>query len=705
MPLPTDDALADLPGLAHLPGLAQHRRTNDAPADPFGLPADGPASGEALDFAAAEQPLHKAEPQASDPRRRAGQWTVSLAVHGAVLVALLLVHTAPQAPPQRIEWITGVVEDMQEEETERLDWTAEIDSVAPSLENAVHAAASAPAAVAEAAAGLPTRADADSAAVRRILDRDSLVRPLSLPGGFESLGENVTGAVGVSALVADGAGDAGSIDRITQEILRQLEKNKVIVTWVLDSSGSMAGRRERIVRRFQKVYDELDELGASGEGVLLTNVVGFGKRTQFLTPKPTDDRREIMDAVRAITADDSGEENVFTAVQQTAVKYGKWHSRGRWTVMLVVLTDETGADRILLDETVKLTRRYRMPVYVLGTMAPFGREQVQVPWVDEPTGERFLVPVDRGPESIQPEHLALPYWFDGPQFDLFASGFGPYGLTRLARETGGIYFVFDDSALPGPVFDPYDLLEYQPDYVSYRDYIRQMNEHPLRVAVVRTVQTMNDSRDLLGGQPRMRFGVADLNPQLQRAARTAAQTQRFVDQALAQLRPVERHRDGEPSRRWQAHFDLIMGRLLATRVRCNEYNWALGQMRVNPRVPAGKTGDKPNNAWSLKSVEDIRFGSPLAGADRSGRVDKDTLQAQADAEAAREYLQRVVTDHPDTPWSLMAGRELSAPMGFDWVERHEVPPEEREQAENPDDPAAAERARRRAEAAKRVPKL
>ncbi len=32
--------------------------------------------------------------------------------------------------------------------------------------------------------------------------------------------------------------------------------------------------------------------------------------------------------------------------------------------------------------------------------------------------------------------------------------------------------------------------------------------------------------------------------------------------------------DRETSQNWQAHYDLVLGRLLAIKVRCYEYNWA-----------------------------------------------------------------------------------------------------------------------------------
>ncbi len=54
----------------------------------------------------------------------------------------------------------------------------------------------------------------------------------------------------------------------------------------------------------------------------------------------------------------------------------------------------------------------------------------------------------------------------------------------------------------------------------------------------------------------------------------AERTAYTVDEALAPIKSVAKLREHETSRRWQAHYDLIRGRLLAMKVRCYEYNWA-----------------------------------------------------------------------------------------------------------------------------------
>ncbi len=38
------------------------------------------------------------------------------------------------------------------------------------------------------------------------------------------------------------------------------------------------------------------------------------------------------------------------------------------------------------------------------------------------------------------------------------------------------------------------------------------------------------------------------------------------------------------------------------------------------------------------------------------------------AEKAKMYLSRVAADHPNTPWALLAQRELKDPLSWEWAE-------------------------------------
>ena len=85
-----------------------------------------------------------------------------------------------------------------------------------------------------------------------------------------------------------------------------------------------------------------------------------------------------------------------------------------------------------------------MPVYIVGVSAPFGREEILVRFRDpDPNfdqSDRYL-PVRQGPETIRPENVQLAFIGSSGRDDKYErldSGFGPYALTRLCYETGGI---------------------------------------------------------------------------------------------------------------------------------------------------------------------------------------------------------------------------------------------------------------------------
>lgn len=596
----------------------------------------------------------------------ARQWSVSLLLHSAVLVFLLLFTVEGPTRPQLVQVVSTLTEAPKE--TDFLDLVPDIDEKID-LDASVSLLPKGGGGIAPAPAPpMPSTALAAAQPLDPVRER-SLTRPLSSPVGKIELGGNVPGLVG--STVAAG-GDAGSVDRITLEILRQLEKGKVLVCWLMDASGSLALRREQVIARFERIYKELDVLGKEARDALLTAIVAFGQDAVFMTPEPTADPEALKRAVREIKTDDSGKEYVFSAIKKAALKYRKMQTHGRRTLMLVVLTDEIGDDPSLLDDTVELVRRNRVLVYVLGPMAPFGRKEIFVPVVHEPTGITVFRPVERGPETVQSEHLSVPFWDQGPQYDLFPSGFGPYGLTRMARESGGVYFLYDDSAVPGPKLHHYDLMEYAPEYIAFSDYRQRMAKSPLRAAVVKAAE---DSRGALG-QPRMLFPAGEMNAMLSEAQKTAAKTLHFVDRALAGLRAVEKYRPEETQKRWQAHYDLMMGRLLATRVRCDEYNWALAQRKTDAKAPQSK--DK--NAWRLVGDDAIAFGKKEKPETKKAETNvkrsdpKATARAKEDAELAKTYLARVIEEHPGTPWALLAERELSMPLGFRWEEAYIEPP-------------------------------
>jgi hypothetical protein len=61
-----------------------------------------------------------------------------------------------------------------------------------------------------------------------------------------------------------------------------------------------------------------------------------------------------------------------------------------------------------------------------------------------------------------------------------------------------------------------------------------------------------------------------------------------------------------------------------------------------------------SDTWQLSPSDSITVGSPTEKL----------------AKQANELLERVVREHPGTPWALLAGEELRLPLGYEWSETH-----------------------------------
>jgi hypothetical protein len=469
-------------------------------------------------------------------------------------------------------------------------------------------------------------------------------------------------------------GTDGAIDRITQEILLSMEERRTLVVWLFDQSGSLTRQRKEIYDRIDRIYEELGVIEAAKREryrrdelqPLLTSVYCFGKQVFPVTGKPTANVELIKESIRSIPADLSGDEYVFTGVYQAASKFAK--ERKRRNVMLIVVSDEAGNDQNGLDETIRLCRRYEMPVYCIGVPAPFGRQNTYVKWVDpDPAYDQSpqWSEVQQGPETLFPERIQLAFSAIPKDETPVDSGFGPYALTRLCYETGGIYFtVHPNREQDGAVqrkdvpafsshmryfFHPDTMQKYRPDYVSLAEYERMVNSNDARRAVVETARL---SWVANMEAPSLRFfkeSEAAFANQLTESQKVAARLEPQIEALYQMIRKGERDRDQEVTPRWQAGYDLAMGRVIAVKVRTEAYNAMMAQAK---RGIVFK--EKKNNTWELKSDHEITVSTQLANLAAKGR----------------QYLQRVVDDHPGTPWAMVAQRELTKPFGWRWEESY-----------------------------------
>lgn len=478
----------------------------------------------------------------------------------------------------------------------------------------------------------------------------------------------VKGSAGVGT-----TGASGAVDRLTEEIAESLEERRTLVVWVLDQSLSMQPQRKGIVDRLDRIYQELGvseehDYTNKGNAPLLASVVAFGKDITFRTEEPTDDVEEIKQAISGIENDPSGVEMTFTAIGRVAKKYQTYRTQSpRRNVMIIVFSDEVGDDgEQQLDNTLSLCRRYEMPVYVVGIPAPFARREIEVKYVDpDPKFDQTprWLPVRQGPESLFPEGVQLAFSHGNEDLGHLDSGFGPFSLTRLCYETGGIYFtvhpnrsssgkrqgdVANMSARLDHFFDPAIMRTYQPDYISVKEYEQKLSHNKARAALVKAA-TQSQLQPM--ENPKLEFPKRDeasLKRVLDEAQQGAAKLGPKIDMLYQLLKEGEKDRAKLTEPRWQAGYDLAMGRVLAVKVRTEAYNAMLAKAK------GGLKFQKPDSdTFVLEPANEISVGSAL----------------EKMAKQARDYLERVRQQHAGTPWALLAERELKEPIGWKWGEK------------------------------------
>lgn len=590
-------------------------------------------------------------------------WIVSFLVHFGILVALaILCQSRPR--PQHTLTVTAL--DTQEVEQVTQDFTnfesdPAMDVGAASLSGSESALAMAQNLAAESKISDELRSDMTEVQVPVLADLSTA------PLIDESL--VVKGAAGVGA-----TGAAGAVDRLTEEIAESLEDRRTLVVWVLDQSLSMQPQRKAIVDRLDRIYKELGvtDLRGSYSGrqnaPLLGAVVAFGKNITFRTSEPTDDADEIKQAIDGIENDPSGIEMTFSAVGIAAKRFQNFRTQSpRRNVMIIVFSDEVGDDaEQQLDNTLSLCRRYEMPVYVVGVPAPFAKRDIEVKYVDpDPQFDQSVrwIPVRQGPESLYPEGVQLAFARGNDDLNHLDSGFGPFALTRLCYETGGIYFtvhpnrqqagrrqgdVATMSARLDHFFDPALMRTYQPDYVSVKEYEQKLAHSKARSALVKAA-TQSQLQPM--ESPRLEFPKSDeaaFKRSLDEAQQAAAKLGPKLEVIYQLLKEGEKDRSKLTEPRWQAGFDLAMGRLLAVKVRTEAYNAMLAKAK------GGLKFQKPeSDTFLLEPADEISVGSAI----------------EKMAKQAREYLERVRKQHAGTPWALLAERELKEPIGWRWGEK------------------------------------
>ena len=566
-------------------------------------------------------------------------WAISLLFHGAIAVGLMSISWTIVAESELVLTSEARIEPTPLEEfvidteiSDDVGSNSHVDLTGPSLATAQ-------------LLGPDTHYDALERIEEQINPPVPTVMMVAVPSEAELLE-----TVDLMGTTEHAGGTREAIDRITWEISASLRERRTLVVWLFDQSLSLERRRNTIADRFANIYKQLSKMNLNTEVMLSTGIVGFGQTVNMLQGRPGTDIEQLTRKIREMQNDASGKELVFTAVDRAVRTFLPEKKKQRANMMLIVVTDERGDDFLEVESVTRKCTRSGIRVYCVGNSAVFGREKGYVRYAWEAEGSRFeeYLPVEQGPETLRMEGVQLPFWTAGGlNLDRMSSGFGPYALSRLCAETGGIYFIADQTA--GPTFDPTVMRQYSPDYRPIKEYVDELSKNKAKGALIAAAQKAVPE-DMIP-RPQRRFLASNdnvLRQQITNAQRPLATLDYYLEELHQILQRGERYRDSLDSDRWRASYDLAMGRVLAMRVRAFGYNSMLAEMKVKPRTFASED----YNLWILRPSDEINAGTKVRGMH----------------DEAMDYLSRVIDQHPSTPWARLAKVELEEPLGWEWHE-------------------------------------
>lgn len=477
-----------------------------------------------------------------------------------------------------------------------------------------------------------------------------------------------------------GTSEEVAVKKVGVALRASLELGPTLVVWIIDRTPSAQKIVTQARAAVRAVYDaeDLRTLSLDGGDKLLTAVVAFDDQVEFLLDPPSGDWQAAQAALDKFSPSEAGREQTFSAIKQAFDKYLPLRTAGEnpRELLFVVITDEAGDDADLVDELAALAQRHAVPVYCLGSPAPWGQTNPlaanpkQVPKQVDPATTDDSVP-RYGPESFVSERVdiemvgvAASYGDASSQsLALIDSGFGPFALERLCRAGGGEFLPIRPDAgsqykYSGLTysywpsgnelrFEVPSLSKYAPEYVSADEHRRLLAENKAHQALVNAAQM---PRLAIEDYPDLQFPKANEAQQkrnLDKAQQFAARHAPAVDKFYEALLPGESDRDRLKGPRLQAQFDLAFGRVLAIKARIDGYNSMIAALK------RGKTfANASSTQWVLEPADSYETESSIKKL----------------AERAKLHLERVVKEHPGTPWAKIAEHELRSPLGWTWKE-------------------------------------
>lgn len=435
-------------------------------------------------------------------------------------------------------------------------------------------------------------------------------------------------------------GDGGGFDRVEGEIRSAAGDRKTLVVYICDQAASnlvnsVADRASRLLKGTGPASKIQENLSAA--------VVSYGDEVKILTPEPITDGAALARILHEVRGNSTPGKLTYQAVNKAAETFGSWRGKD-YEVLFVILAEEAQTDEEFLKQAVAKLRRDYIPVYAYGSPVAFYSSQ-QKASPGKPAGASWGL-----------EHITVYTPARLNDADYADSGYGNFGLERICRMTDGKFFRTAGHSSEGWATDngqikPELIRKYAPEYISEAEYLAKAEQNKARRALLEASKLVIDAQF---EPPAMSFAGGSGDNQarfansITMAQRKAAAPQQEFEKILTVLQAGESDRNKLGSPRWEAAFDLALGRAYAAMARTLGYNKMLAQIKQ------GKAFSDPSkNMWVLVSSQNFSGDSQL-----------NTM-----AKKSREYLQRVIDNHPGTPWADIASKEIMSECGWDWQEQ------------------------------------
>ena len=252
------------------------------------------------------------------------------------------------------------------------------------------------------------------------------------------------------------------------------------------------------------------------------------------------------------------------------------------------------------------------------------------------------------------------------RYDAFSSGFGPYEQTRLARETGGIFFMLpsmDTSIVRGEKrrYELEAMRNYRPDLRARIEVLADRDEIPLRMLLWQIITDLNpyspQAKDVVEIRHTFSRRPDEFQKQVNVEIRKSLILLKYFGLAHEEFEKNLVFREKEPDPRWQANFDLMHAQLIAYQARIYEYGAALEDFMRHPQVvPLQKPPNLTLVHWDIST-----HGKTL------------TQESQSYIERASQLFNKLIEDHPGTPWAERARWELRRGFGVKLVPDYDPP--------------------------------